>query len=276
MNKKKGIFLMLLSTFSFSCMSICVKLTANEVTINQQMFFRNLISLIIMFPYIGKTSNQIKEIKNNIVSLCLRSVFGICAVYTLFKATSIGLQGIVSAINKLSPLFVIMLSSMVMKEKVTGRIYLAIIISIIGIVFILPDFTLNDIKAILFALLSAFFNGCAYTVLGYLKGKVSPKLVVLFFSAFTCLFFLPTIIKTNIIFSFETIAGIIGIGVFAAIGQICVTMSYQVASVSDVALYENWGTFFSIILSYLIFREQYNLRMLIGTIFLVLSSVLVG
>ena len=45
--KTKAIFLMLVSSLSFSVMQIFVKLSSEEVGTFEQTFFRNLVSLII-------------------------------------------------------------------------------------------------------------------------------------------------------------------------------------------------------------------------------------
>ena len=264
MNRKKGIILMISSSFSFSCMSVFVKLTSLKVTVPQQMFFRNFISMIIMLPAVFKDkSEQYKQFKNNILAICIRSLLGILAVYTLFHATSSGTPGIVTAVNRLSPIVVIYLSAWISKERVFRKMIFPVAVSLLGIVLILSDYSLDNYYSIAYAFLSAVFNGCAYTVLGYLKGKVSSKTIVLCFSLFTTLVFASTLVIDHRTF-----------GVFAAIGQILVTEAYQVASVSDVAMHENWGTLFSIVLSILFFKDRYTLSMLGGSFLLVIASML--
>lgn len=275
MNGKKGIILMILSSFSFSCMSVFVKLTSLKVTVPQQMFFRNFISMIIMLPAVFKDkSEQYKQFKNNILAICIRSLLGVLAVYTMFYATSSGTPGIVTAVNRLSPIVVIYLSAWISKERVSRKMIFPVAVSLLGIVLILSDYSLDNYYSIAYAFLSAVFNGCAYTVLGYLKGKVSSKTIVLCFSLFTTLVFASTLVIDHRTFDLKTWIEIMAIGVFAAIGQILVTEAYQVASVSDVAMHENWGTLFSIVLSILFFKDRYTLSMLGGSFLLVIASML--
>ena len=46
-NLKKAVFFILISSFSFSVMQLCVKLSGTTIPLMQQMFFRNLITLFL-------------------------------------------------------------------------------------------------------------------------------------------------------------------------------------------------------------------------------------
>ena len=62
--KTKAIYLMLISSLSFSIMQVFVKLSSEEVGTFEQTFFRNLVSLIIAAVMVRREKLQIfQEIK---------------------------------------------------------------------------------------------------------------------------------------------------------------------------------------------------------------------
>ena len=57
--KTKAIYLMLISSLSFSIMQVFVKLSSEEVGTFEQTFFRNLVSLIIAAVMVRREKLQI-------------------------------------------------------------------------------------------------------------------------------------------------------------------------------------------------------------------------
>ncbi len=52
--KQKGILLMLLSAFLFAVMQILINITGDRIPLMEQVFFRNIVSLIISFVIIKR------------------------------------------------------------------------------------------------------------------------------------------------------------------------------------------------------------------------------
>ncbi|MFW5760678.1 MAG: EamA family transporter, partial [Cyclobacteriaceae bacterium] len=78
----KGIRYMLLATFVFSSMNVCVKLVPHLPPV-EIVFFRSLISLVLSYSFLKSQ----KEFSwgNNKLNLIMRGIFGAIALILYFK-----------------------------------------------------------------------------------------------------------------------------------------------------------------------------------------------
>ena len=129
--------------------------------------------------------------------LLLRSVFGTLGILCNFYAVDHLLVSDASMLNKLSPFFVIICSSLFLKEKATRIQKISIIVAFIGSLFVIkPSFNLlNNVDSII-GVLGALGAGIAYTCVRKLgkQGVNGAKIVFFLFIAFSCLSVLPYLI----------------------------------------------------------------------------------
>ena len=96
--------------------------------------------------------------------LLLRSIFGTLGILCNFYAVDHLLVSDASMLNKLSPFFVIICSSLFLKEKATTVQKISIIIAFIGSLFVIkPSLNiLNNVNSLI-GVLGALGAGIAYT-----------------------------------------------------------------------------------------------------------------
>ena len=87
-NKQKAIVLMLLSTLSFSVMQLIVKLSSGSISVMEQVFVRNLVTLLIAYIIIIKTKVPALGKKENRLALLGRAIFGYIGVVGYFYLVS--------------------------------------------------------------------------------------------------------------------------------------------------------------------------------------------
>ena len=81
-SKTRAVTLMLLSALSFSIMQVFVKMSSKEVGTFEQVFFRNLVSMIIAGITVYREKlDLIPEIKKGGLTLWGRSFFGFLAMH---------------------------------------------------------------------------------------------------------------------------------------------------------------------------------------------------
>lgn len=118
--KTKAIFLMLVSSLSFSVMQIFVKLSSEEVGTFEQTFFRNLVSLIIAAVMVRQEKLRVfQEIKKGGWALWGRSFFGFLGVVLFFYAAGNARQADVAMLNRAAPVFVTLFAGLFLKENIT-------------------------------------------------------------------------------------------------------------------------------------------------------------
>ncbi len=252
---------MLISALSFALMGATVKL-ASEVPVIEKVFFRNLITFILMLVIIIKQKEN--PFKQGLATkyLIARSLAGLSGVILYFYAISNMTLADSTMLNKLSPFFVILFAGIFLKEGFNIRKTLVIIIAFMGALLIIkPQFDLTIIPAIA-GFLSAIFAGLAYTIVRFLKEKASSSMIVFYFSAISVIGTLPLMLPYFVTPSLLTLLLLISIGVFAGIGQISLTKAYHLAPASEISIYNYTSILFATVIGLIIgdaFPDKYSI-----------------
>ena len=124
---------MMLATFLFAVMNVCVKFVSHIPSV-QIVFVRSIISLILSLYFLKKAKVNIWG--NNKKILLLRGVFGASALVMYF--TTLHHMPLASAIiiQYTSPIFTAILTFLLLKEQVIKWQWLCFLISFVGILMI--------------------------------------------------------------------------------------------------------------------------------------------
>ena len=268
MNKSKGILYISLSAFFFSLMAVAVKATPN-IPVVEKIFFRNMIGLvpILINAYQSKTSLK----PNNTKLILLRSTFGLLGIFAYYTALSLLSLSDAVIMNKLSPFFVLVFSAIFLKEKIKNKQVYALILAVIGALFVIkPSFDLTVIPALI-GLSSAILAGAAYTTVRKLSESDQPIVIVFYFSLITTLVTIPVMIITKdfIIPTSTEALLLILIGLAAVTAQIFMTSAYRYAPAGELAIYTYSNIVFSIIFSIIIWSDFPDIYSLIGALLIV-------
>ncbi|MDO4788420.1 MAG: DMT family transporter [Johnsonella sp.] len=272
-NKRKAIILMLLSTFSFSLMQLIVKISGKRIPTMEQIFFRNLITLAVSAALILKGKALFLGKKENRPALLARSVFGYIGVAGYFYATRNMNITDASLLHRSSPFFVIIFSALFLKNRLDRTKIIALIGAFCGAVLIInPSFNMEAFPAFI-AILSAAGAGGAYVVISSLKGKENNATIIFYFSAVSCILSLIIGYGDFIFPSARDWLALLGIGLFAGLGQILLTQAYKMTEPGGISIINYSGIFFSAILGFIFLQERIGFRTLAGGA-LILSAAL--
>lgn len=264
---------MTLSSLSFAIMSFMVRLAGN-IPIYEKVLFRNLVALIITLVLIAKNGDSIWGQKKNRIFLILRGVSGLAGVFLYFHSITYLNISDATMLNKLSPFFVILFASLFLKEKLGKYKIIAISIAFLASLLIIkPHFKMEIIPA-LTGFVSAIFAGFAYSMIKLLnmRGERSAT-IVFYFSFISFIVVLPFAIANFVMPSPIEWLFLLGIGVFAGIGQLLITESYRYARASDVAPYQYMHVLFTAILSIMFLQEIPDKFSILGSIIIVSAFV---
>ena len=112
---------MFLSAFFFSAMQIAIKKSSLSVPLMEQVFFRNIVSLIISFVIITKQKGSYVGTLKHQPLLFLRSSFGFAGLVAMFYASANANQGDVTTLTKLSPFLIALWAAIFLKEPIKSR-----------------------------------------------------------------------------------------------------------------------------------------------------------
>ena len=246
-NNNKAKLLMVLSALAFSIMASEVKATAHTVAI--KAFARQIFSCLIVLIIIIIKNQRIIPLKQNRIKLFLRCLFGTLGMYLYFY--SIDNLSLVNAsmLTRITPFFVTVLAVIILKETVDNLNWIIFLPMIVGCVLIIkPNSELFNPASII-AVLSACSGAMAYIMIKYFIIAKDE------FSSIDKLQYLNLVI----------------IGLFGVLGQIGLTLSYQLSKASYVAPYSYFYIIFSGIIGVYIWQEIPDIFSIIGFICIFLS-----
>ena len=265
----KAKILMMCSALSFSIMAAIVKTSPYSAELNA--FFRQIFSSLAIFTFIKITKLKIIPRRENWSKLIFRSIFGTIGIYFYFIAINTLLLANASFLTRLSPFFVIVFAFVILKEKIEPSKWLIFLPMILGSMFIIkPNTNVFNFNS-LYAIVSAFFGALAYTMIKLIGKKESPYTIIFWFSTISSILFLLISFNELITIKNLDLIKMTCIGIFGVLGQIGLTISYQISKASDVAPYSYLYVIFSSLLGYLIWNEVPDYLSIIGFLLIILA-----
>jgi drug/metabolite transporter (DMT)-like permease len=270
--KNKSVILMLFSAFTFSAMQIIVKLLP-QIPLMEKVFFRNFICLIIAYFIIKKNKLSFFGLKENRKYLFYRYLFGFTGLILFFYATTQMLAADAAILNKLSPVFVIILAHYFLKEKINRTKLTVLIVSVIGALLVIkPQFNSSVVPAAA-SFVSAVLSGAAYMFIGMIDDKESVYTTVFYFSFFSSLSCVPFFFFDFVLPGYYELMLLVLLGVFAALGQIALTFAYTGCPASEISIYDYSNIIFSSVLGFIFLKEVPDLLSIAGGVLILSASV---
>ncbi|MBN2662519.1 MAG: DMT family transporter [Bacteroidales bacterium] len=149
-NQKKAYVFAMLAVLLWSTVSTAFKISLKQLDFMQLLFIGTLVSIVITFTAIV-FSGKLKLIKQNTSKDYLKSAlvallnpFGYYLV--LFKAYSILPAQIAQPLNYTWPVVLVLLSAPFLKQKLSLKVFIALIISFLGIIIISTQGNIQSLK----------------------------------------------------------------------------------------------------------------------------------
>ena len=276
-DRTKGILLMTASALCFAFMSIAVKRTGGTIPVFEQVFFRNLVIVIVAGAYLLRHRLPLYGPRQYQPAMFGRSILGVLGVLASFLATNTGSQADVSILSRLSPFLITAFSALFLKEKIT-KIQIPALLLAFGGAFVVanPKFHSN-MYPIVMALLCSLASSFSYTLVGYLKGKAHPFSIILLLGTVSVATMVPVMLLTRQFVwpTGQEFFDLLLIGIFGVLGQICLTYAYKLADASEVSIYSNTNILFAAILGRVFFGERIAPNTLVGGGMVLAAMILV-
>ena len=272
-SKTKGILCIVTAAFCFAFMSLCVRL-AGDLPSMQKILFRNLLAFFIVGAGLVRKPEKLEIHKGDLKFLFLRSICGTVGIVCNFYAIDHLVLSDANMLNKLSPFFTIIFSYFLLKERLTLFQGIAVVVAFMGALFIIkPTGNMTD-PAALIGMLGGAGAGAAYSFVRVLgKRGVNGKLIVMFFSAFTCVFALPFLIGHFAPMAWWQIVAMIGAGFGGAGGQIFVTKAYYYAPAKELSVFDYSQILFSALMGFVVLGQKPDMLSLCGYVIICTTAV---
>jgi len=264
-----GVRYMLLATFTFTLMKVCVKLIPHIPAI-EIIFFRSIISFVISVFYLNRQKVSIWG--NNRKILILRGVTGAIALITYFSLLQQIPLATASTLQYLAPIFTAILGIFLVKEKVNSWQWVFFAMSFAGVVLVQGFDSRVSFIHLSMGIGASFFMGLAYNFVRILKDTEHPLVIIFYFP----LILLPI---SGVWSSFVWIIPegldwfvLLAVGLCTQVAQFFMTKSYQTEKLSTVSILNYLGLVYAFIFGWFVFDESFNALTIMGML-LVLSGV---
>ena len=221
-------FWMLVAAFLFACMGVLVKLSANQFTTIELVFYRSLIGVAMTWLVVRHYRLTLRT--THWKTHCSRGLTGLGSLLMFFYCiTELPLATAIS-LNYTWPLFMVLFSAIILKEQLHWPVITALAAGFIGVIFLLRP-TVHDDQwvAAMLGLASGFFAAIAYLNVKQLGNLGESEWRVVFYFTVICavitgIWLLLTAFSPV---TQQNIHLLIGIGITATLAQLAMTRAYR-------------------------------------------------
>ena len=276
----RGITLKVASVCCFVVMATMLKAT-ETIPAGEMVFFRSFFALLPVLAWLawkGHLAHAFSTARP--LGHVLRGLIGVASMSLgFFALTRLPLPE-ATAIGYASPLIIVILSAVLLRERVYIFRWTTVLVGLVGVVIILwPRLTIFSDAAqpvdgstigALAALSAAFLSAFAMLQVRTLVQTERTEAIVTYFFISASILSLLTLPFGWVWPTPEQAALLIGAGFFGGIGQLLLTSCYRYADMSVIAPFEYVSLLLTIVIGFVIFADIPTVPMLIG------STIIVG
>jgi len=270
-----GILFAVAAYFSFSILDAFQKTAVINHSIFQLLFIKYIFTLLLSCSEAKRKNNYKFWQSNNVKLQVLRSFFSIIESGCFVLAFRYLSLADVHSIGSLTPVIIVALSALILKENVSPKTWIAIFVGFLGVLIILrPGLSIFDIKSLL-PLMAAFFLGLYQVVTRKVSKNDSTETSLFYtsligFIAMSILAFVywqPLTLNSYFLFT--------GIGIFFSMGIYFQIIALSKARASIIQPFHYTLIFWAIILGYLVYDDLPDIPTIVGAIIIAASGIYV-
>ena len=270
-----GILFAVAAYFSFSILDAFQKTAVINHSIFQLLFIKYIFTLLLSCSEAKRKNNYKFWQSNNVKLQVLRSFFSIIESGCFVLAFRYLSLADVHSVGSLTPVIIVALSALILKENVSPKIWIAIFVGFLGVLIILrPGLSIFDIKSLL-PLTAAFFLGLYQVVTRKVSENDSTETSLFYtsligfivMSILAFVYWQPLTLNSYFLFT--------GIGIFFSMGIYFQIIALSKARASIIQPFHYTLIFWAIILGYLVYDDLPNIPTIVGAIIIAASGIYV-
>jgi len=269
----KGIILALVASFCAVLMSVFLKFAQEDTNVFSVGFMRFFFGFLLILPFIIKSKFKIYN-TDNLKFHITRSIINVPMMILGFAALMYIPLDQIKAIGFLSPILVVILSVILLKERIYLIRTFSLILGFIGVIIILRPGIIEISIGAYMVLTSTFLWSTVIIITKYMSKSDSPMTIIAYQYTFVSIFTLPLAIVYLSNISLTSVFYSLMAAIVGTVLHLCINTSYKMASLTVLqpVWFSQllWATIFSLIL----FNESIDYFTYIGGS-LVFISVLI-
>ena len=270
-----GILFAVAAYFSFSILDAFQKTAVINHSIFQLLFIKYIFTLLLSCSEAKRKKNYKFWQSDNVKLQVLRSFFSIIESGCFVLAFRYLSLADVHSVGSLTPVIIVALSALILKENVSPKTWIAIFVGFLGVLIILrPGLSIFDIKSLL-PLMAAFFLGLYQVVTRKVSENDSTETSLFYtsligfivMSILAFVYWQPLTLNSYFLFT--------GIGIFFSMGIYFQIIALSKARASIIQPFHYTLIFWAIILGYLVYDDIPDLFTIIGACIITVSGIYV-
>ena len=270
-----GILFAVAAYFSFSILDAFQKTAVINHSIFQLLFIKYIFTLLLSCSEAKRKNNYKFWQSNNVKLQVLRSFFSIIESGCFVLAFRYLSLADVHSVGSLTPVIIVALSALILKENVSPKTWIAIFVGFLGVLIILrPGLSIFDIKSLL-PLMAAFFLGLYQVVTRKVSENDSTETSLFYtsligfivMSILAFVYWQPLTLNSYVLFT--------GMGIFFSMGIYFQIIALSKARASIIQPFHYTLIFWAIILGYLVYDDLPNIPTIVGAIIIAASGIYV-
>ncbi len=281
-----GIALKVLSALAFTLMSAGIKHVSAAYPTGEIVFFRSAFAIVPLLAWLAWRGDLVDAVRtSNLGGHLLRGLISSTGMFAGFLALAYLPLSDAVAIGYASPLMVVVLAALLLKEKVRAYRWTAVVVGFVGVlIMLMPHLEAGTIRGglaggpglgALCALLGAFCSAGATIQVRRLIKTEKTGAIVLYFSLLTTLLGLATMVFGWRMPSPGDFALLVCVGILGGIGQILLTQSYRFADASLVAPFEYTTMVWAFLIGWFVFGQAPEKTVVIGALIVAAAGLFV-
>lgn len=244
------------------------------------LLFRYLISVVILFPILKKTRFKKVKREHRKYFLIIGAVGYSFSLSLTLIGTSLMDASLSALLNALNPITIIVLATIILKEKITIKKISSIIVSITGVYVILGASNSNiNMLGIIISVFGIFMWSTATVMIRKISGEYDPFQIVFYGMIIAVICTLPTsIIELHfkpITFTVPSILSVLYLAIFCTIiAHTLWNKSLSLLDAGTCSMFYPLQPLTSAIMGVLILHEKLTLNYIIGGILISLGIII--
>lgn len=265
---------MLVAYLFFTVINALIKDVTIRTNVFQVTFLRSIFGCFLLTPFIIK--NGFCSIKSKSPKLLfLRSSLGGIAMLLFFYALPKLPLAMSTAVSFATPLLLIPYSFLLLKEKAGLKRTFLTILGFVGVLIIIHPTKAGFSSGVIAVLLSISFGALFFLLIKKLYKDSAFTLLFWYGAATAIISFIPAIINWEHISSYDVF--LILCGAFCATsGHYILTLAYKIAEPTLIAPFMYVQIVYASILGFIVFDERLTVRVIIGSLVIILSNILIS
>jgi len=237
------------------------------------LLIRSAFCFLLLTPIFIKQG--VKVLNTNKLSLhILRGIFGSAAMFCLYYSSRQLPIALSSTISMSLPLFITLLSCLILGEKIQRKQWVFLIFGYVGVIISLNPFYVSVIDlSILIGIMANIFLGLSVIITNILSTLDKTSTIMFYYNLL--LVFVAVIFNLNntMDLSYNDIVILLLIALISILTQFCSIKSLLYATPTFVAPFEYTRLVFAIPLGLIVFQEYPDIYTLIGALIIIYSNI---